>query len=41
MSIIIASGEPISKNLLNTSKSKQMYSFPKELRFKLQKSSVY
>jgi hypothetical protein len=34
MSIIIANGEKISKSPLNTSISKQMYSFPKSQRFK-------
>lgn len=33
MSIIVVSGETISKNLQNSSKSKQMYSFPKSKRF--------
>lgn len=40
MSIIIASGETISKNVLNKSTSKQMYSFPKENRFRMTKSST-
>jgi hypothetical protein len=34
MSIIIASGEQISKSPLNTSKSKQLFSFPKTERFR-------
>jgi len=34
MSVIIASGEPISKSPLNKSLSKQMFSFPKAERFK-------
>lgn len=34
MSIVVASGEVISKNILNHSVSKQMYSFPKTQRFK-------
>lgn len=33
MSIIVASGEAISKNILNSSRSKQMYSFSKTKRF--------
>lgn len=33
MSIIVASGQTISNNLQNTSKSKQMFSFPKQRRF--------
>lgn len=33
MSIVVASGEAISKNLLNHSSSKQMYSFPRTPRF--------
>ncbi len=40
MSIIVASGEQINKSPLNTSLTKQMYSFPKADRFKtLTKSS--
>ena len=40
MSVIVASGESISKNILNHSLSKQMYSFPKAQRFQsLKKSS--
>lgn len=34
MSVIIASGEQINRSPENTSTSKQMYSFPKEIRFK-------
>ncbi len=34
MSMIVASGEQISKSPLNTSLTKQMYSFPKADRFK-------
>ncbi len=33
MSIIVASGEAISKSPLNHSTSKQMFSFPKAERF--------
>ena len=33
MSVIIASGEQISKSPINKSLSKQMYSFPREERF--------
>lgn len=33
MSVIVASGESISKSPINQSKSKQMFSFPKALRF--------
>lgn len=39
MSIIIASGEAISKSPINNSKSKQMFSFPKSLRFSKLNSS--
>ena len=39
MSVIIAQGESISKSPLNTSTSKQMYSFPKTKRFMNFKSS--
>lgn len=39
MSLIIASGEQISKSPLNSSKSKQMYSFSKADRFKQLKLS--
>lgn len=39
MSIIVASGEAISKSPLNTSKAKQMYSFPKAERFQKLKGS--
>lgn len=40
MSVIIASGEPISRSPINKSTSKQMYSFPKADRFEnLAKSS--
>jgi len=41
MSIIVASGDTISKNILNQSKSKAMYSFPKEKRFDMKKSATY
>ena len=34
MSIIVSSPEQICKSQLNTSKSKQLYSFPKSRRFK-------
>lgn len=34
MSLVIASGEQISKSPINNSKSKQMYSFPKAQRFR-------
>jgi hypothetical protein len=34
MSIVIVTGDKISKNPLNTSKSKQLYSFPKSERFR-------
>ncbi len=40
MSIIIASGETISKSPLNNSPSKMMYSFPKTQRFFYQKRPV-
>jgi hypothetical protein len=36
MSIIVATGEVICKSPQNSSKSKQMYSFPKAQRFKSQ-----
>jgi hypothetical protein len=39
MSIIIASGEQISKSPLNQSTAKQMYSFPKSERFSRIKTS--
>jgi hypothetical protein len=39
MSVIIAKGELISKSPMNTSTSKQMYSFPKTPRFFHLKSS--
>lgn len=39
MSIIVASGDAISKNLLNHSSSKQMYTFSKTPRFKEFKKS--
>lgn len=40
MSVVVASGEAISNNILNHSVSKQMYSFPKAPRFReLKKSS--
>ncbi len=40
MSLVIASGEQISKSPLNTSNSKQMFSFPKEERFRYFKKSL-
>jgi hypothetical protein len=39
MSVIIASGESISKSPLNMSPAKMMYSFPKSARFSLQKDN--
>ena len=39
MSVIVASGQSISNNLLNHSLSKQMYSFPKSKRFQTLKKS--
>lgn len=41
MSIIVASGEQISKSPQNTSKSKQMFSFGKADRFEKIRSSGY
>lgn len=39
MSIIVASGDAISKSPINTSQSKQMFSFPKAKRFAEAKNS--
>jgi hypothetical protein len=39
MSIIVASGEQISRSPLNQSTSKQMFSFPKAERFQRVKTS--
>ena len=43
MSVIVVSGEAISKSPQNQSKSKQMYTFPREERFSKfhKKSSRY
>ncbi len=41
MSIIIATGDAISKSPLNQSTSKQMYSFPKAGRFNRINNSRY
>ncbi len=39
MSVIVAKGEQICKSPVNNSKSKQLYSIPKEERFKKLKLS--
>ncbi len=42
MSIVVASGEAISRSPINNSKTKQMFSFPKSHRFnELKKFSGY
>jgi hypothetical protein len=41
MSIIVASGDQISKSPLNTSTAKQMYSFSKSDRFSKLKNAKY
>ena len=41
MSVIIASGEQISRSPLNLSKSKQMFSFSRAERFEKLKNSRY
>ena len=41
MSIIVAKGETICKSPINTSKSKLLYSIPKDERFKKLKLSGY
>ena len=41
MSIIVAKGETICKSPINTSKSKMLYSIPKDERFKKLKLSGY
>jgi len=40
MSIIVASGETVSKNILNQSTSKAMFSFSKEERFRMKKNAT-
>ncbi len=40
MSVIIASGEVISKSPMNNSTSKMMYSFPRTERFAYQKAPI-
>ncbi len=41
MSVIIASGEQINKSPLNNSISKQMFSFPREERFRKKSNEKY